>query len=73
MRETAKKRRAWRPARVESDESDVEVDLSVRQCHGIDCINTARMSSKYCSDQCGLSLASLRIYQMLPERSSTGS
>jgi len=68
VRETAKKRKAWRPARDESDESDVEVDLTVRQCHGIDCINTARMSSKYCSDQCGLSLASLRIYQMLPER-----
>ena len=68
VRETAKKRKAWRPARDESDESDVEVDLTVRQCQGIDCINTARMSSKYCSDQCGLSLASLRIYQMLPER-----
>ena len=68
VRETAKKRKAWRPAKDESDESDVEADLTVRQCHGIDCINTARMSSKYCSDQCGLSLASLRIYQMLPER-----
>ena len=68
VREPAKKRKAWRPARDESDESDVEVDLTVRQCHGIDCINTARMSSKYCSDQCGLSLASLRIYQVLPER-----
>ena len=68
VRETAKKRKAWRPARDDSDESDVEVDMTVRQCHGIDCINTARMSSKYCSDQCGLSLASLRIYQILPER-----
>ena len=47
---------------------DAQVDLTPRQCHGIDCVNTARVSSKYCSDQCGLSLASLRIYQTLPER-----
>ena len=67
VREPAKKKKV-RPAKEESDESDVEVDMTVRQCHGIDCINTARMSSKYCSDQCGLSLASLRIYQILPER-----
>ena len=27
-----------------------------------------RVGSKYCSDQCGLSVASFRIYQTLPER-----
>jgi len=70
IRDGNKKRKGWRQARHRdsSDESDVEVDLTPRQCHGIDCINTARVNSKYCSDQCGLSLASLRIYQTLPER-----
>ena len=63
-----RKRKAWRQARDSSDESDVEVDLTPRQCHNIECINSARVGSKYCSDQCGLSLASLRIYQTLPER-----
>ena len=66
-REVNKKRKN-RQVRDSSDESDVEVDLTPRQCHHIDCINTARVGSKYCSDQCGLSLASLRIYQTLPER-----
>lgn len=65
-----KKRKGWRPARGRNseDDSDVEVDLTPRQCHGMDCVLTARVGSKYCSDQCGLSLASLRIYQTLPER-----
>ena len=63
----AKKRRAAR-GRESSDESETEVDLKPRQCYGMDCVLTARVGSKYCSDQCGLSLASLRIYQTLPER-----
>ena len=66
----AKKRKGWRAARgrESSDDSETEVDLSPRQCYGMDCVLTARVASKYCSDQCGLSLASLRIYQTLPER-----
>ena len=34
VRETAKKRRVWRQLRDESDESEAEVDLTPRQCHG---------------------------------------
>jgi len=65
-----KKKRAWRNADYSSDESDAErvTDMTPRQCYGMDCVNCARIGSKYCSDQCGLSLASLRIYQTLPER-----
>ena len=68
--ELVKKRKPFRPARGRDseDESDVEVDMTPRQCYGMDCVLTARPGSKYCSDQCGLSLASLRIYQTLPER-----
>jgi len=68
-RETNKKKRTWR-ADYSSDESDAEriTDMTPRQCYGMECINCARIDSKYCSDQCGLSLASIRIYQTLPER-----
>ena len=67
-RESVKKRK--RAVDFSSDDSDGDkvIDLTPRQCHGMDCINSARIGSKYCSDQCGLSLASLRIYQTLPER-----
>jgi len=69
-REANKKKRAWRAADYSSDDSDGEriTDMTPRQCYGMECINSARIGSKYCSDQCGLSLASLRIYQTLPER-----
>jgi len=69
-RDHIKKKRSWRASNYSSDESDSErvTDMTPRQCYGMDCINCARIGSKYCSDQCGLSLASLRIYQTLPER-----
>lgn len=69
-RDNNKKKRSWRAADYSSDESDAEriTDMTPRQCYGMECINCARIGSKYCSDQCGLSLASLRIYQTLPER-----
>ena len=48
-----------------SDDDDIEVDeLAPRQCYGMNCVNCARVGSKYCSDQCGTSLATLRIYQV---------
>lgn len=40
----------------------------LRQCHGPQCINAARSQSKYCSDECGIKLATSRIYQVLPQR-----
>lgn len=35
----------------------------LRQCHGSTCQMTARPQSKYCSDACGINLATNRIYQ----------
>ena len=39
-----------------------------RQCYGPNCINSARYASKYCSDECGMKLASVRLFQILPQR-----
>lgn len=39
-----------------------------RQCYGPGCVRSARFGSKYCSDQCGIALATNRIYQVLPQR-----
>lgn len=38
------------------------------QCIGPECIQSARPSSKYCSDDCGLKLATARLYEILPQR-----
>lgn len=39
-----------------------------RHCLGPGCQNTARPQSKYCSDSCGIKLASNRIFHILPGR-----
>ncbi|XP_070502555.1 CXXC-type zinc finger protein 1-like [Chironomus tepperi] len=39
-----------------------------RHCLGPECRYTARPQSKYCSDICGMKLASNRIFQILPTR-----
>lgn len=39
-----------------------------RQCYGPQCTRAAQYGSKYCSTQCGMSLATARIYQVLPQR-----
>uniref|UniRef100_A0A2M4BLR3 CXXC-type zinc finger protein 1 n=1 Tax=Anopheles marajoara TaxID=58244 RepID=A0A2M4BLR3_9DIPT len=39
-----------------------------RQCNGPGCIMTARPQSKYCSNDCGMKLATSRIFQVLPQR-----
>ncbi|XP_073455960.1 CXXC-type zinc finger protein 1 isoform X2 [Aquarana catesbeiana] len=41
---------------------------SLRQCLGPSCVQPARASSKYCSDDCGMKLAANRIYEILPQR-----
>ncbi|XP_023947921.1 CXXC-type zinc finger protein 1 isoform X2 [Bicyclus anynana] len=39
-----------------------------RQCYGPQCTRAAQYGSKYCSTQCGMNLATARIYQVLPQR-----
>ncbi|CAH0728256.1 unnamed protein product, partial [Brenthis ino] len=39
-----------------------------RQCYGPHCSRAANYGSKYCSTQCGMRLATARIYQVLPQR-----
>ncbi|XP_026760648.2 CXXC-type zinc finger protein 1-like [Galleria mellonella] len=39
-----------------------------RQCYGPQCTRAAQYGSKYCSTQCGMRLATARIYQVLPQR-----
>lgn len=40
----------------------------IRQCYGPACKMTARPQSRYCSDECGMKLATSRIYHVLPQR-----
>lgn len=50
-------------------EAIINPDLEgTRQCFGPACRMTARPQSKYCSDECGMKLATSRIYQVLPQR-----
>ncbi|RWS10997.1 PHD finger and CXXC domain-containing protein-like protein [Dinothrombium tinctorium] len=46
----------------------IEVDEGPKQCYGPGCIKVARKGSKYCSDDCGMKLATNRIYEILPHR-----
>ncbi|XP_034027739.1 CXXC-type zinc finger protein 1a isoform X2 [Thalassophryne amazonica] len=39
-----------------------------RQCLGPSCVEPARLNSKYCSEDCGMKLATNRIYEILPQR-----
>ncbi|XP_071960277.1 CXXC-type zinc finger protein 1-like isoform X2 [Antedon mediterranea] len=39
-----------------------------KQCNGPGCTKVARTNSKYCSDECGLKLATNRIFEFLPQR-----
>uniref|UniRef100_A0A8C9X5M6 CXXC-type zinc finger protein 1 n=1 Tax=Sander lucioperca TaxID=283035 RepID=A0A8C9X5M6_SANLU len=45
-----------------------EVGGAMRQCLGPGCVQPARTNSKYCSDDCGMKLATNRIYEILPQR-----
>ena len=63
---TSKKRRARRES--SSDEDQEPAISAPLHCHGPNCTKSSRPGSKYCSDQCGINLASMRIYQTLPDR-----
>ncbi|EFX66713.1 hypothetical protein DAPPUDRAFT_229353 [Daphnia pulex] len=72
---TGEHRRRKRITSSTDSEGESEVEKSparnkqkVIHCYGPQCINASRPGSKYCSDQCGLKLATTRIYQILPQR-----
>lgn len=46
----------------------LEIEESPKQCYGPGCVNEGRKGSKYCSDECGIKLATNRIYEILPHR-----
>ncbi|XP_054717963.1 CXXC-type zinc finger protein 1-like [Uloborus diversus] len=55
--------------REEKEKSSSKKDNDApRQCYGPSCILPARVNSKYCSDDCGMKLATNRIYEILPHR-----
>lgn len=64
---TRRKRRDSSAEREQSHNEHLKTDYP-RQCYGPKCINSARYGSKYCSDQCGMTLAKTRILQVLPQR-----
>ncbi|KAM4609889.1 CXXC-type zinc finger protein 1a [Polymixia lowei] len=49
-------------------EGGQEAGAALRQCLGPGCVEAARTSSKYCSEDCGMKLAANRIYEILPQR-----
>ncbi|XP_041953519.1 CXXC-type zinc finger protein 1a isoform X1 [Alosa alosa] len=50
------------------ERAEVKDNGGLRQCLGPGCVEVARVSSKYCSDDCGMKLAANRIYEILPQR-----
>lgn len=56
-----------RRSRKSRDQAE-EKEPAFKQCYGPGCTQSARRSSKYCSDDCGLKLAANRIYEILPDR-----
>lgn len=65
-----------RKGRHEPPSSDSDSDVGwpknetsvLKQCFGPHCVKPSRPNSKYCSEECGLKLASGRIYSVLPQR-----
>lgn len=45
---------------------------TARHCYGPSCVQTARVGSKYCSDKCGLTLASHRILSVMTLSQQSG-
>ena len=49
-----------------SDDSGDESKSNMKQCYGPKCTKAAQKGSKYCSDECGLSLSKKRLIKILP-------
>ncbi|CAH1978378.1 unnamed protein product [Acanthoscelides obtectus] len=62
-----RKRRDSSSDREQSHNEHLKTDYP-RQCYGPKCVNSARYGSKYCSEECGMTLARTRILQVLPQR-----
>lgn len=62
--------------KIKKDEYGIEKEKTrgkkeeevIKQCYGPACVNAARIGSKYCSDSCGMKLATNRIFEFLPHR-----
>uniref|UniRef100_A0A672SZT0 CXXC-type zinc finger protein 1 n=1 Tax=Sinocyclocheilus grahami TaxID=75366 RepID=A0A672SZT0_SINGR len=51
-----------------SERGDGRHGGDLQQCLGPNCIESTRPNSKYCSEDCGMKLATNRIYEILPQR-----
>ncbi|CAH1784566.1 unnamed protein product [Owenia fusiformis] len=66
-RDKAADKRTRRQAEMDDEDASDE-DEDEKQCLGPQCIKPSRKGSKYCSDDCGMKLATSRIYEILPSR-----
>lgn len=57
-----------RKRRRDSSNERIEHHEPPIHCYGPTCMKQSRVGSKYCSDECGMKLATNRIYQVLPQR-----
>lgn len=57
----------WRPKELRGIKKGDEI---AHQCYGPNCAKASRTNSKYCSDECGLQLADLRLKNILRGRVS---
>ncbi|KAM3962563.1 LOW QUALITY PROTEIN: CXXC-type zinc finger protein 1 [Aphomia sociella] len=64
---TKKKHHERSPPEPEESLSHLQT-TTPRHCYGPQCVRAAQYGSKYCSSQCGMRLATARIYQVLPQR-----
>ncbi|XP_063064811.1 CXXC-type zinc finger protein 1a isoform X2 [Engraulis encrasicolus] len=63
-----KKKQKHRDKVRHSERAESKEPGGLRQCLGPGCVEMARATSKYCSDDCGMKLAANRIYEILPQR-----
>lgn len=64
--EKRKYERKEKKEKKEDKEREEKEDQISKHCLGPSCINVAIKNSKYCSDACGLALASKRLIEILP-------